>query len=74
MAEDKRMDVVGKKKSDGSGSYGFPTRMTTQRFLGSAQGLLEDMEQGGVISKYSRTDLVEHLGKLVFSRTRTLQL
>ena len=50
---------------DGSGSYGFPTRPTTRRIPGPTQGLLEDTEQGGVISEYSRTDLVGHLGKLV---------
>jgi len=29
---------------DGSGSYGFPTRPTTRRIPGPAQGLLEDTE------------------------------
>ena len=49
---------------DRPGSYGFPIGPTTWRFPRPAQGLLEDTEQGGVISEYSRTDLDEHLGKV----------
>jgi hypothetical protein len=51
---------------DGPGSYGFLIRPTTRRFPRPPQGLLEDTEQGGVISNYSRTDLDEHLRKVVF--------
>jgi hypothetical protein len=57
---------LGKKKCDGSGSYGFPTGPTIRRIPEPAQGSLEDTEQGGMISKYSRTDLIEQLGKLVY--------
>jgi hypothetical protein len=39
--------------------------MTTRRPPRLAQGSLEDTKQGGVIFKYSRTDLVGHLGNLV---------
>jgi hypothetical protein len=53
------------KTLDGSGSYGFPTGPTTRCNPRPGQGLLEDTEQGGVISKYSRNDLVGYLGKLV---------
>jgi hypothetical protein len=60
-----RGDAAATWAIDASGPYGFPTRPTTRYYHGLAQGPLEDTEQGGVISKYSRNDLVGYLGKLV---------
>jgi hypothetical protein len=44
---------------------GFPLGQLIGGILGRPKVCLKDMEQGGVIPKYSRIGLVGHLGKLV---------